>query len=157
MGFEVHPTPQPAGRGKFSSRIKWPDRDSKSLPPPGAGVRNFGGITKPPHLHGNFPIKIRQNDIFIYLVWGRVNKAVRLNVIFIPRWELNFGYPVHIHSLNHQYKERRRKEFNNVGGRQNKYMKYEKPLTLRTHLSISHITQICDEDLRASLSRNITV
>jgi hypothetical protein len=151
MGFEVHPNPQSAGRGKFSSRIKLTDRDSKSLPPPGTGVRNSGGITYPPHLHGNFRIKNRQNCIFVYSVWDRVNKTVGLNVIFSRARNL-----VHSHSLDHQYKERRRKEFDNVGGRQNKCMNYEKPLSLHTHLNISHITPICDEGLRASMSRNVT-
>jgi len=72
----------------------------------------------------------------MYLFCGRVNKRVGLNVIFFPRRDSNFGNPVHSHSLNHQYKERRGKDFDNVGGRQNKYMKYEKPLTLRTHLTL---------------------
>jgi len=35
-------------------------------------------------------------------------------------------------------------------------MKYEKPLTLRTHLNVSRITAICDEGLRASVSWNVT-
>lgn len=68
MGFEVHPTPQPAGRGKFSSRIKRPDRESKIVPPPGAGVRNSGDTIYPPHLHVNFRIKNREICMFIYLV-----------------------------------------------------------------------------------------
>lgn len=65
MDYEVQPPPQPIGREKFSSRIKRPDRDSKGLPPPGAGVRNSGGITYPPHFHGSFRINNRENCICI--------------------------------------------------------------------------------------------
>jgi hypothetical protein len=80
MGFEVHPNSQP--EGNFPHELSDLIVTLKSLPLPGAGVRNGGGITYLPHLHGNFCIKNRENVILIYLVCVRVNKTIGLNVIY---------------------------------------------------------------------------